>query len=83
MILIRWLGLIRQFEDQEVRVSPRSAATIVREFPNVQHEAPESQVKLASSSRVSRFHTFRLLSEEAETARRPSGLIATPVTEPE
>ena len=42
-----------------------------------------SAVKVARASPVSRSHTFSVLSSEAETARRPSGLTATPLTQSE
>jgi hypothetical protein len=63
---------------------PTSPATIsLRASENAQHDAAPSQVKVASASPVSRSHTFSVLSPDADTARLPSGVTATPSTEAE
>ena len=49
---------------------------------NAQQCAALSQVKVARTSPVARSHTFTVLSEDAETARCPSGVTATALTHP-
>ena len=56
---------------------PASPATM-RSAMKAQHSAALSQVKVAVTSPVPRSHTFSVWSQEAETARRPSPLTATP-----
>src|SRR2546425_1088700 len=60
----------------------RSPATILLSPEKAQQHAGASQVKVVTSSPVSRYHTNVWFSE-ADTARRPSLLTSTPVTPPE
>src|SRR5271156_674343 len=60
-----------------------SPATILSLSPNAQHRAGPSHVNVVRAIPDSRSHTLSVLSSDAETTRRPSGLIATPRTEPE
>ena len=53
---------------------------MVRLLVNAQHCTGESQVNVVISSLGSTFHTLNVRSQEAETARRPSPLTATPMT---
>src|SRR2546423_1796630 len=50
---------------------------------NVQHKAGASHVKVARHEPAPRSHTFSVLSPDADTARRPSGATATPLTQSE
>ena len=56
------------------------SATIFWLPAKVQHRAIASQWNVANGKPVSRSHTFSVLSPEAETARFPSAVTATPET---
>src|SRR5271157_520595 len=62
---------------------PASPAISLRSLMNAQHRAASSQVKVASGTAFSISHNFSVLSPEAEIARRPSALTATPRTQAE
>jgi hypothetical protein len=57
---------------------PWSSATMRCSSANVQQVAGASQWNVAMTRPVSGAHTFRVLSQDAETARFPSPVTATP-----
>lgn len=73
---------MRFFESKEVKVSPSIAGDyqLAAVGENAQQYAALSQVKVASTTPVSKSATFSIRSQEAETAGCPSGVAATPLT---
>src|ERR1035441_7337849 len=76
-------GPVRSSSRRKCSRPPASPATIVCPLAKAQHHGLASQWNAASGRQVSRSHTFSVLSADAETARFPSAVTATPKTEAE
>jgi hypothetical protein len=61
---------------------PSSPATMAQPFATAQHRVEASQENVAIVAPLSSSHTLSVLSWEAETARRPSGVTATALAWP-
>jgi hypothetical protein len=78
------LLLLRFFQAEEVKVAAGVAKIMsLRTSESAQQYAALSQVNVARTSPVSRSHSFTVLSAAAETARCPSGVTATALTQSE